>query len=89
MSTETLEFTFDVETPARMRVVNVRGHVDVQSGEDGIIRVSAVIHKNSGSNGQTEIFVEQESDGTVVAEAKYENTFTNFLVLINHAMSTS
>jgi hypothetical protein len=81
MSTETSEFTFDVETPARLRVINVRGNVNVQPGEDGVISVSAVMHKNSGSNGQTKILVEQQSDGLVVAEVKYENTFTNFFGL--------
>jgi hypothetical protein len=81
MTTETFEYTFEVETPARLRVSNVRGHVDVQPGEDGIISVSVAKHKNSGRNGDTKIIVEQESDGQVVAEAKYENSITNFFGL--------
>ena len=81
MTTETLEYTFEVEAPARLKVNNVRGHVDVQPGENGIISVLVVMHNNSGSNGQTKILVEQENDGLVVAEAKYENTFTNFFGL--------
>jgi hypothetical protein len=81
MSSETFEHTFKVETPARLRVSNVRGHVDVQPGESGIISVSVVKHDNSSSNGHTKIFVEQESDGLVVCEANYENSFTNFFGL--------
>jgi hypothetical protein len=81
MSTESFEYTFEVATPARLRVGNVRGHVDVQPGDDGTISVSVVRHNKSGSNGQTKILVEQEKDGLVVAEAKYENTFTNFFGL--------
>ena len=81
MSTETLEYTFNVEDPARLRVNNVRGHVDVQPGEDGMISVSVLIHKNSGSNGQPKIIVVQENDGLVVAEAKYDNSFINLFGL--------
>jgi DUF4097 and DUF4098 domain-containing protein YvlB len=82
MSIETFENTFEVKAPARLRVSNVRGHVDVQPGEEGIISVTAVKHQGSGSNGKTQIFVGQESDGLVVAEAKYENSITNLFGMI-------
>lgn len=82
MSTETFEHTFEVTAPARLQVSNVRGHVDVQPGEDGIISVTVVKHQGSGSNGKTKIFVGQESDGLVVAEAKYENSISNFFGMI-------
>ena len=52
MSTATFEHTFEVEAPARLKVSNIRGHVDVQPGEDGIIRITVVKHKSSGINGQ-------------------------------------
>ena len=78
MSTETFEQTFEVKTPARLRVSNVRGHVDVQPGEDGIINVTAVKHQGVGGNGKTKIFIGQESDGLVIVEAKYENSITDF-----------
>ena len=53
MSTEIFEHTFEVKVPARLRVSNVRGHVDVQPGEEGIISVTAAKHQGSGSNGKT------------------------------------
>ena len=81
MSTETIEQIFEVDAPARLRVSNIRGHVDVQPGEDGVISVTAIKQKNSGSNGKTQIIIEQESDGMVRAEAKYENSITNWFGL--------
>lgn len=81
MSTETFEHAFEVAAPARLKVSNVRGHVDVRPGEDGVILVTAVKHKGSGSNGQTQINIVQESDGLVVAEAKYENSITGWFGL--------
>jgi DUF4097 and DUF4098 domain-containing protein YvlB len=77
MSTENFEHTFEVASPARLRVSNVRGHVDICPGDDGVILVTAVKHKDS-MNGKTEIIIEQQDDGTVLAEAKYENSITNW-----------
>ena len=79
MSTEVIEHTFEVEAPAHLRISNVRGHVDIQPGDEGTIRVTALKHSGSGNNGNTQIIVKQESDGLVVAEAKYENNISNSL----------
>lgn len=81
MSTETFEHTFEVQAPARLKVSNIRGHIDVQPGEDGIIQITVVKHKSSGINGQTQLIIEQESDGLVVAEAKPGNSITNWFGL--------
>ena len=81
MSNETIEQTFDVEAPAQLKVSNVRGHIDIQPGEDGIINVTAVKHAGTGSNGSTQILIRQEDDGSVVAEAKYENSVINWFGL--------
>jgi DUF4097 and DUF4098 domain-containing protein YvlB len=80
MSTENFEHTFEVATPARLKVSNVRGHVDIGPGGDGIISVTAVKHKGS-INDNTEIIIQQLDDGTVVAEAKYENSISNWFGL--------
>jgi DUF4097 and DUF4098 domain-containing protein YvlB len=79
MSTETFEQTFSVDTPAQLKVGNVRGTVDIRPGEEGIIEVTAVKH---GNNDRTQIIIEQQDDGTVVAEAKYENSIANWFGLI-------
>jgi hypothetical protein len=81
MSTDTFEHTFEVDAPASLKVSNIRGHVDVQPGEDGIISVVAVKHKGSGINGNLQIIIEQEEDGLVVAEAKQENSVMNWFGL--------
>lgn len=78
MSTETFEHTFEVETPAQLKVSNVRGHIDIQPGDGSLIRVTAVKHKGSGSSGNTQIIISQEEDGLVVAEAKHEKSISNW-----------
>lgn len=78
MSTETFEQTFNVETPARLKVSNVRGSVDIRPGEGDVIAVTAVKH---GNNGHTQIIIEQQDDGLVVVEAKYENSVANWFGL--------
>jgi len=78
MSIETFEQTFEVEAPARLKVSNVRGHIDIQPGDDGVISIIAFKHNRSGSNGSTQILIEQESGGLVVAKAKYENSIANW-----------
>ncbi len=81
MSTETIERTFNVAAPARLKVGNIRGSVDVQPGSDGVIEVTAVKHTNSGSNGQTQIVIEQTDDGTVLIESKFENSVVSWFGL--------
>jgi DUF4097 and DUF4098 domain-containing protein YvlB len=81
MSIETIEHTFEVESPARLKVSNIRGHVDIQPGEEGVIHVTVEKHKGSMNNDKTQIIIGQESDGLVVAEAKHENSITNWFGL--------
>jgi len=63
------------------QVSNVRGHVDIKPGEDEIIHITAIKHKGSGLNGNTQIIIEQEEDGLVVAEARYDKSVTNWFGL--------
>jgi hypothetical protein len=81
MSTETYNESFDIEGPARIRVSNVRGHIDIKPGEEGVILVKAKKHHQTGNNHSTQISIKQESDGLVVAEAKHENSITNWFGL--------
>ncbi|HBX70974.1 MAG TPA: hypothetical protein DEH25_16755 [Chloroflexi bacterium] len=71
MSTETIEQTFEVGSPAQLKVGNVRGTVDIRLGDEGVIAVTAVKH---GSSNGTQIIIEQLDDGKVVVEAKQENS---------------
>ena len=81
MSPETIERKFNVATPARLKVGNIRGSVDVQPGADGVVEVTAVKHTNSGSNAQTQIVIEQTDDGTVLVESKFENSVVSWFGL--------
>jgi len=49
MSSETIEQIFEVQSPAHLKVSNIRGHVDVRPGEDNNIKVKAVKHNHTGS----------------------------------------
>jgi hypothetical protein len=81
MSQETIERTFKVEDPAKLKVSNVRGQIDIQPGEDGVIVVTAVKHLSSGSNSHTEIKIEQTEDGQVVVKTEYANSVADWFGL--------
>lgn len=81
MSQETYEQTFNVEEPAQLKISNVRGWIDVQPGDDGVITVQAVKYLDSGNTDRTEIIIEQEDDGRVVVASKYEHSVSGWLNL--------
>ena len=73
MTQETLEQTFHVPSPACLNLGNIRGSVEVQVGEDGLISVRAIKHVGSGSAKRTEIIMQQEEDGTVTVKTRNGN----------------
>ena len=68
MSTETFEQTFQVVEPARLKLSNIRGSVEIQAGEPGTIHVHA--SKHNGGSKQTTIEMSQAEDGSVVVETR-------------------
>jgi hypothetical protein len=78
MSQETIEKTFPVTVPARLKLSNIRGSVQIEAGEDGLISVSATKHLNSGNASRTEILMSQAEDGKVIVETKYGDWFFSF-----------
>ena len=68
---EIIEKKFNVSSPARLAVNNVSGLVEITTGENGIILVTAVKRSNSGDEKRTEIEITQEADGTVKASTRY------------------
>ena len=78
MSEETIEKTFQVGTPARLIISNVRGSVTVQPGEAGMIVVKAFKHGNSSSASDI-IEMSQDSDGTVRIETRHNGSFFGLL----------
>jgi hypothetical protein len=71
MAQETIERRFTVTGPARLKVSNIRGAVDVQPGEDGIVSVVAVKYTDSGDAGRTEVEIVQAEDGSVRAKTHF------------------
>jgi hypothetical protein len=71
MNQETLEQTFHVTSPARLQVSNIRGSVDVQAAEDGIISILAVKNLDSGNADRTKIVIDQDKDGGIQVHTKY------------------
>jgi hypothetical protein len=77
MTAETLEKNFQVTSPARLELGNIRGSVELRAGEDGVIAVTAVKQVGTGDAERTEIEMTQPSAGTVVVRTRYpEATWT-------------
>jgi DUF4097 and DUF4098 domain-containing protein YvlB len=71
MSNEILEKTFTVSSLARFALSNIRGHVDIRPGAEGIITVRAEKLVNTGDAKQTEIEMTQEADGSVKVKTRF------------------
>lgn len=78
MNPQTEEFTFDVVSPARLRVKNVRGLVEFKPGIDNIIKVTAIKDLDSGDPDNTDIVVEQDENGVVIAKVVYQHPIFSF-----------
>ncbi len=80
MSDETIEKTFQVSSPARLGISNIRGSVTIQPGSEGVIEVKAVKHGNSISASDL-IDLRQDSDGSVRIETRSAEVFFGLLNL--------
>ena len=75
MSDEIIEKTFQVATPARLIISNVRGSISIQAGEADVIEVKAVKHGNF-ENGGNVVEMTQDADGSVRVETRsHESLF--------------
>ena len=72
MTQETIEREFAVTVPARLTLTNIRGAVDVQTGDGDVVTVSAIKLLDTGDADRTEIEIWQEEDGSVVAKTTYD-----------------
>jgi hypothetical protein len=73
MSQETIERTFEVAQPARVKVSNICGSVDIQPGADGVVKITAVKHLDSGDADRTRIEIEQAPDGRVTVKTHFDH----------------
>jgi hypothetical protein len=78
MSEETIEKTFQVGTPARLFISNIRGSITIRPGETGVIVVKAFKHGNSVSADEV-IDMTQDAEGTVRVETRSNDTFFGLL----------
>ncbi len=75
MTTETQEHSFQVSSPAKLLVKNIRGEVEITPGEDGLIKIEVITHPDSGYPDDTEINLTQDADGRVRAEVRMPEVF--------------
>ncbi len=68
---DTIEKTFNVPSPARLDLSNIRGSVEIRPGDDGVIHVTAVKRTGSGDVERTEIEFSQETEGTVKVATRF------------------
>lgn len=71
MSQDISEHTFSVTSTPRLTLSNIRGSVEIQSGDDDVICVTAVKHLDSGDLERTQIEIAQAEDGSVSVETRY------------------
>lgn len=78
MLQETIKREFDVTAPACLTVLNIRGSVDVQPGDDNIVTITAVKHLETGDSDRTEIEIRQKEDGRVIVKTGFEENGWRF-----------
>jgi hypothetical protein len=77
MSHDSLEQVFNVKSPARLRLSNVSGSVDIQAGDDNKISVLATKQPGTGDVNRTAIECLQAEDGSVAIATRYgENSWS-------------
>ena len=71
MESESIERAFGVPAPARLSLANIDGPVDIQPGEDGLVRVVAVKRLDTGEAERTCVVIEQAPNGEVRIETRF------------------
>jgi DUF4097 and DUF4098 domain-containing protein YvlB len=78
MSQETINKTFNVATPARLTLSNIRGSVEILPGDDGTIQVAAVKHQKSGDPERTKITITQIDASHVSVKTDFRDGWFGF-----------
>jgi hypothetical protein len=81
MSQETIERSFDVGSPAKLKLRNIRGKIELLPGDDDVITVTAVKHSSNCNDEHTTIEIEQDEDGQVVVKTDYVNSISTWFGL--------
>ncbi len=72
MTQEQIKHVFNLSGPARLILENIRGSVDIQSGGESSISVTAIKHLDTGDAEHTEILIAQSNDDTVTVKTRYQ-----------------
>jgi len=78
MENDTIERSFSVTAPARLRLSNIDGPVDIQSGDDGVISVTAVKRPETGETARTHVMIEQSPNGDVQVQTQFGERIWGF-----------
>ena len=79
MTIESREFTFNVPSPAKLKLGNISGSVIIEPGEDGIIHVLAIKQPDQGNAEMTRIECLQAEDGSVSIATRFSDPGWSFL----------
>lgn len=71
MPQESIEKTFEVESPAKLIVKNIRGSIVIKPGDEGQIKINAVKHLDSGFPEETNIEISQNGNGEVCVTTQH------------------
>lgn len=79
MNTEVTEQTFNVGSPAKLRVRNIRGKVQLIPGAEGVIKIEVTTHLDDGNPDYTRIELTQHDNGEVEARVRTPDNSFGFI----------
>lgn len=71
MTSESVEHTFSVHTPAHLSLSNMRGLVEITVGEVNSMHILAKKHLDTGDADNTQILINQAEDGSVSVKTHF------------------
>lgn len=72
MEKEINDYKFEVTTPAKITIKNIRGLIDVKQGSESEIKVQVIKYPDTGNAEETQFSVHQESNKKVCAEVTFD-----------------
>jgi DUF4097 and DUF4098 domain-containing protein YvlB len=72
LSQEIIERTLSVEGSPSLHLSNIRGSVNIQPGDEGVITISAVKHTDSGNSKKTLIEIDQKNEQQVTIKTHFD-----------------
>ena len=73
MDKEITDYKFEVESPAKITVRNIRGNVDIKQGDSKEISVQVIKYPNTGNDDETKFEVTQDSDNSVKVSVEFQD----------------